>query len=58
MSSTSNLEDTKNGYRSFSNKKNKNKEFKMYFSGRKYENMVNYDNNMRNRKKIEQQKIV
>ena len=51
MSSTSNLEDTKNGYRSFSNKKNKNKEFKMYFSGRKYENMVNYDNNMRNRKK-------
>ena len=50
MSSTSNLEDTKNGYRSFSNKKNKNKEFKMYFSGRKYENMVNYDNNMRNRK--------
>jgi len=23
----------------------------MYFSGRKYENMVNYDNNMRNRKK-------
>ena len=51
MSSTSNLEDTQNGYRSFSNKKNKNKEFKMYFSGRKYENMVNYDNNMRNRKK-------
>ena len=51
MSSTSNLEDTQNGYRSFSNKKNKNKEYKMYFSGRKYENMVNYDNSMRNRKK-------
>ena len=51
MSLTSNLEDTQNGFRSFSNKKNKNKEFKMYFSGRKYENMVNYDNNMRNRKK-------
>lgn len=52
MSSTSNLED-KNGYRLFSNKKNKNKEYKMYFFGRKYENMVNYDNSMRNRKKIE-----
>ena len=51
LSSTSNLENTQNGYRSFSNKKNKNKEFKMFFSGRKYENMVNYDNNMRNRKK-------
>ena len=51
MSSTSNLEDMQNGYRSFSNKKNKNKEFKMYFCGRKYESMVNYDNNMRNRKK-------
>ena len=51
MSSSSNLVDTQNGFRSFSNKKNKDKEFKMYFSGRKYENMVNYDNNMRNRKK-------
>ena len=51
MSSTSNLEDIQNGYRSFSNKKNKNKEYKMYFFGRKYENMVNYDNSMRNRKK-------
>lgn len=51
MSSSSNLVDTQNGYRSFSNKKNKEKEFKMYFSGRKYESMVNYDNIMRNRKK-------
>ena len=51
MSYSSNLVDTQNGFRSFSNKKNKDKEFKMYFSGRKYENMVNYDNNMRNRKK-------
>ena len=32
MSSSSNLVDTQNGYRSFSNKKNKEKEFKMYFS--------------------------
>jgi hypothetical protein len=51
MPSSYNLVDTQNGYRSFSNKKNKDKEFKMYFSGRKYENMVNYDNNIRNRKK-------
>ena len=51
MPSSYNLADTQNGYRSFSNKKNKDKEFKMYFSGRKYENMVNYDNNIRNRKK-------
>jgi hypothetical protein len=51
MPSSYNLADTQNGYRSFSNKKNKNKEFKMYFCGRKYESMVNYDNNMRNRKK-------
>ena len=50
-SSSSNLLDRQNGFRSFSNKKNKNKEFKMYFTGRKYENMVNYDNNMKNRKK-------
>jgi hypothetical protein len=51
MSSTSNLKDIQNENRSFSNKKNKNKEFKFYFYGRKYENMVNYDNNIRNRKK-------
>ena len=50
-SSSSNLLDRQNRFRSFSNKKNKNKEFKMYFTGRKYENMVNYDNNMKNRKK-------
>ena len=51
VSSTTNLQDTQNGHKSFSSKKNKDKECKMYFFGRKYENMVNYDNNMRNRKK-------
>ena len=36
MSSSSNLIETQNGYRTFNNKKNKDKEFKIYFSGRKY----------------------
>ena len=34
-----------------SKNKDKTKEFKYFFSGRKYENMVNYDNEMKNRKK-------
>ena len=37
--------------RTFSNSKNKNKEIKFFFSARKYDNMVNYDNSVRNRLK-------
>lgn len=36
----------------------KNKEFKIFFTGRKYENMINYDNKMKNKKKGYNNKVI
>ncbi len=46
---------TANSNKTLSKSKKKNKEFKYVFTGRKYENMVNYDNEMKNKKNIEKE---
>lgn len=47
-----------NNKRNTSISNSKNKEFKIFFTGRKYENMVNYDNQMKNKKKGYNNKVV